>query len=427
MLREISIVVMSFFVYVPFFALYEYRCSRRTLVISSSLVLGAVILVSFWLMTAKGVLFFAEISFFITSIPTFIFFFILSADRGAKFIATFCLVDTCVTWIGLFSALVDHGLRLNGLFVLCFRLLAMPFIGWITWRFARKPYREFLHTIRRGWGLFAAMAVLFYVLFFTLSTWPAKLGQWPAGIPVILLVCALMPLIYAVVFTIFQQQKEVYTAQIQAQYATLQYESLCQKDATLRQLRHDMQNHLRTALGLIRQGEAEKAERYLSGLTDTIAGLRPSAYCADHVADITIGWYAHQFAAAKVPFTLEAQIPPLRDEAHADVCCLLSNALQNALEGSAGVADPQVTLRARQQGGSLILQVENRCSPALESARHFPTTKEGEGHGIGLISMRSAAERHSGYLKVQADHGLFRLSAVLSDVFAPPESGDPPA
>lgn len=206
-------------------------------------------------------------------------------------------------------------------------------------------------------------------------------------------------------------------AELQVQYAVQQYNSVCQRDVSLRQLRHDMQHHFRVAALLLQDGKNEEARRYLSGLSETMEKLRPASYCADHVADITIGWYADQFTAAAIPFHVDVSIPPLPENAHADVCCILSNALQNALEGSASTETPDVTLYAAPQGGALLIRVENRCSRSLDDRKHFPTTKNGEGHGLGISSMRAAVKRHGGYLNSRAEEGIFRTDAVLGEMF----------
>lgn len=206
-------------------------------------------------------------------------------------------------------------------------------------------------------------------------------------------------------------------AELQAQYAVQQYNSVCQRDNVLRQLRHDMQHHFRLAALLLQKGQKEEAESYLLSLTERMEKVRPASYCADHVADITIGWYAEQFAAAAIPFEMDVNIPPIRESAHIDVCCVLSNALQNALEGSVGVESPGVMLYAAPKGSALVIQVENHCSQMLDVSGNFATTKSEKGHGLGISSMRSAVERHSGYLNLRVVEGIFRINAVLNDIF----------
>lgn len=209
------------------------------------------------------------------------------------------------------------------------------------------------------------------------------------------------------------------TALLQAKYAKQQYEDIVQRDKSLRSLNHDMRFHFRTVAAFLADGQTEEAERYLAKFGDMLKSVRHSPWCADYVSDITIGWYAERFLQHNIPFTVTANIPALKEDAHADMSCILSNALQNALEGCEGQEEPFVRLLARKKGGQLLLRIENRCDRMLSPAgEKFLTTKSGKGHGLGISSMEAAAYRQNGYLKVCAQDGVFRVDVVLCGVFA---------
>ncbi len=191
-----------------------------------------------------------------------------------------------------------------------------------------------------------------------------------------------------------------------------------QRDVSLRSIKHDMQFHFRTASALLSEGKTEEAERYLADLGDTVAAMRISSWCTDYVANITIGWYADQFSQQGIPFSVMAAIPALRADVHVDISCILSNALQNALEGCAGQEEPFVRLSAKPKGNNLLLRIENRCRRELSALQDFPTTKRGEGHGLGIAGMKAAAKRHNGYVETCAKEGVFLVDVVLCDVFA---------
>lgn len=133
--------------------------------------------------------------------------------------------------------------------------------------------------------------------------------------------------------------------------------------------------------------EVEAAERYLTGIGDTVSDLKVSSWCEDYVATITIGWYADRFLQQDIPFSAIADIRSIREEVHADISCILSNALQNVLEGCMGCEDPFVSLSARSKGSQLLLRIENRCSDTLSARQNFSTTKTEEGHGFSITSM----------------------------------------
>ena len=210
---------------------------------------------------------------------------------------------------------------------------------------------------------------------------------------------------------------EAETAMLLAEYAKQQYESIVQRDISLRSIKHDMQFYFRTVSAMLADGRIEEARRYVADLGNTVAVLRISPWCADYVANISIGWYADQFAQQGIPFSVDAMIPEVREEVHSGINCILSNALQNALEGCAGQADPFVRLSARPKGKNLVIRIENRCSSKLSEQQDFPTTKYGEGHGLGIAGMKAAAKRQNGYFKASAKEGVFRVDVVLCGVF----------
>lgn len=213
-------------------------------------------------------------------------------------------------------------------------------------------------------------------------------------------------------------QVEAATALLLAKYARQQYESIVQRETSMRSLNHDMKFHFRTAAAMISDGEAEEARQYLTALGETVEKVRHAPWCEDYAANLAIGWYADQFAQRHIPFSAEARIPALSKEVYADISCIFSNALQNALEACEGQEEPFVRLTAGTKGNALVICIENRCSEALKAMpQGFPTTKKDPGHGLGIASMKAAAHRQGGFLDVSVKEGVFRVDVVLCDVF----------
>lgn len=206
-------------------------------------------------------------------------------------------------------------------------------------------------------------------------------------------------------------QVEAMSARLLAEQARQQYESIVQRDVALRSIKHDMQFHFRTAAALFSEGKSEEAGRYLADLGNTVADMRLSAWCEDYVANITIGWYADQFMKKGVSFSVTADIPALREEVHADISCILSNALQNAMEGCAGQAKPFVRLSAKPKGNELLLRIENCCGNEFSMQSSPPFAES-------IAVMEAAAKRRNGYFKACAGDGVFRVDVVLCHMFA---------
>ena len=101
-----------------------------------------------------------------------------------------------------------------------------------------------------------------------------------------------------------------------------------------------------------------------------------------------------------------------------EICSLLGNALDNAIEAVQQVEDPQERLihfSAARQKGFLRIAVGNRFRGDLKIRDGLPvTTKEDKSfHGFGVRSMKSIAEQHDGSLHTEVRDGWFRLSILI--------------
>lgn len=98
-----------------------------------------------------------------------------------------------------------------------------------------------------------------------------------------------------------------------------------------------------------------------------------------------------------------------------DLCGLLSNLLDNAIEASRAEKDPEIRLSMRTSRGYLSIVVSNRCSTDVMSMNpHLHTTKGNAAeHGIGLRVVRSIAKKYEGSFSTEMVDGKFVATALL--------------
>lgn len=103
-----------------------------------------------------------------------------------------------------------------------------------------------------------------------------------------------------------------------------------------------------------------------------------------------------------------------------DLFSLLSNSLNNAIEASAKVEDPEkrrIWVKSASRGELLFLSVQNYFDGKLKFCGDglFKTTKRDEKyHGFGLKSMKMVAEKYNGSMSVKTENNIFSLNFVLS-------------
>lgn len=99
-----------------------------------------------------------------------------------------------------------------------------------------------------------------------------------------------------------------------------------------------------------------------------------------------------------------------------DLCVLLGNLLDNALEAEEAVTDQrEVRLVVREEEGRLWIRAENYISKSvLRENRELRTTKpEGQLHGLDIRCMREIVKRYGGRLEFRERSSWFIVEAVV--------------
>ena len=101
-----------------------------------------------------------------------------------------------------------------------------------------------------------------------------------------------------------------------------------------------------------------------------------------------------------------------------DIYSLFGNALDNAIEATRGIDDPErrsINLNVSRRGEMVAINVENFCSvePHFEGGMPQTVKADKANHGFGVRSMRCIVERNGGTLHLGCRDGVFYLNALL--------------
>ena len=190
------------------------------------------------------------------------------------------------------------------------------------------------------------------------------------------------------------------------------YQGLQREERQVRTLRHDLRNHLTALRGLVDMGEDGKALQYIDQLVDSPALRGGKRLCENDAASAVLSAKAEAMGRSGLTADFSVSLPKDLPLAEVDLCALLGNAADNAMEAAEEAEDKTVTLRCRAEKGLFMLRVENAY--AGELAPDLATTKaDRTSHGFGLAGMREIAERLGGSLETRAGGGRFQLVVCL--------------
>ena len=169
---------------------------------------------------------------------------------------------------------------------------------------------------------------------------------------------------------------------------------------------------------LLIQKKYGKAVEYLDDLQGPVRELAETVYTGDEAVDYLLNSRVSMAAGEEISLDLQVEFPRRTNLRSGDLCAILGNLLDNALEAAGKVADPKerkVTLVIRRIHRMLVIKVENTFTEVRKGDDgELKTTKTDGGlHGWGLKSVRVAAEKYEGTLQTACEGNRFRAVVTL--------------
>ena len=194
-----------------------------------------------------------------------------------------------------------------------------------------------------------------------------------------------------------------------------QYQQLSRHMETVRQARHDLRQHLNVIDHYLGSGKTEDLKSYISQYRMTLPPDVARTWCENYAVNTIVCYYAEEARKAGIDFSVRLELPKQLSINEAELCSILGNLLENALDACRECTDtaPFIRIRAREEGGHIALAVDNTCCRApMEENGRFRSSKH-EGFGTGTASVRSIAQRYHGVTEFHYQDHIFFASVFL--------------
>lgn len=141
-------------------------------------------------------------------------------------------------------------------------------------------------------------------------------------------------------------------------------------------------------------------------------------YCEHVIANSIIGYYHLKAKEKEINLSVKTIIPSSLAIEDAELCIILGNALENAIEASEkvkNVCKRQILLEANVIEGQFLIKVTNQHqnSMFLKDGKLI-SSKDGLEHGLGIKNIKQSVERYNGYLNITSDASTFTLMAAIA-------------
>ena len=208
-------------------------------------------------------------------------------------------------------------------------------------------------------------------------------------------------------------------AAYQRQLIETHYQEVENMYRQMRGWRHDYRNHIQTMKVLASSGDLEGIRSYLDRLDTDLNTVDLAVKTGNAMADAILNSKIALAKSRDIPVQVDAHIPVKLKMSELDLCCIIGNLFDNAIEASLALPPEERLIRVYMdmKGTQLYLSFTNFTAQGKREKRdgRFLTTK-GEGHGFGLVRVDAIVERLEGYLSRNSEDGAFTTEILIPQV-----------
>ncbi|MDO5411312.1 MAG: GHKL domain-containing protein [Lachnospiraceae bacterium] len=184
----------------------------------------------------------------------------------------------------------------------------------------------------------------------------------------------------------------------------------------IRGWRHDYRNHIQAMKAYAAAGNWEAICCYLDKLDADLSTVDTVIKTGNPMTDAILNSKISLARAKEIRVVADAHIPVRLKLSELDLCCIIGNLFDNAIEASLSLPKEERLIRIYMDMKNTQLYISFTNFTAgkklAKTGGLFPTTK-GEGHGFGLVRIDAIVERLDGYISRGSEDGAFTTEILL--------------
>lgn len=180
----------------------------------------------------------------------------------------------------------------------------------------------------------------------------------------------------------------------------------------MRGWRHDYRHHIQTMKVHAANGEYEEIDRYLDMLDEDLTNVETVIKTGNRMADAILNSKLSVAAEKEIQVKAEAKIPVSLTISELDLCIIIGNLLDNAMDAcmELPVKERLIRIYMEMKGNYLYLALTNTAAGKKKTS--FRSTK-GEGHGLGIGRIDAIVKKYDGYVTRASEDGAFSTEVLL--------------
>lgn len=195
------------------------------------------------------------------------------------------------------------------------------------------------------------------------------------------------------------------------------YQSLQKAYDENRMLYHDFKNHMLAISQLIKEDRNEEALEYVSTYINWTLSIDRRVETGCKIIDIIVNCKITEATEKEINFTYDIDVIGKINIQDIDMCALLANLLDNAIEACEKNKGEKkwIYLKIRKRNHMLFIWLENSISKRKKNKiNFFQSMKDNkELHGLGMKSIDNVIQKYDGYKEYKVQENQFQIYISL--------------
>ena len=195
----------------------------------------------------------------------------------------------------------------------------------------------------------------------------------------------------------FSKQIDKRIAAYQRELIETHYREVENMYRQIRGWRHDYRNHIQMMKVLAANGDMDALKVYLDELDTDLNTVDTVVKTGNPMADAILNSKISLARSRNIPTQVDAHIPVKLKMSELDLCCIIGNLFDNAMEASMALPEEKRMIRVYMdmKGTQLYISFTNfTAAKKLDKVGKGFKTSKGGGHGFGLVRIDDIVSRY---------------------------------
>lgn len=216
--------------------------------------------------------------------------------------------------------------------------------------------------------------------------------------------------------SLFSKQIDKKISAYQQELIKTHYDEVENMYKQIRGWRHDYRNHIQVMKAYAQNGDLDAIKSYLDALDTDLSTVDTVIKTGNPMADAILNSKISLAKSKEITVQADAHIPVALSFSEIDLCCIIGNLFDNAIEASLKLPEDKRVIRVYMdmKNTQLYISFTNfTASKKMNKVDGRFQTNKGEGHGFGLVRIDTIVERLGGYISRNSEDGAFTTEILL--------------